>query len=57
MIKFIFNFILRVLSTCFLIYAIEFTKDTLPGRFLIDKAVEFVEFLIELLKKIVIKKL
>lgn len=53
----IFNFMSQVVWTCLLIYAIEMTKETLPGRFLIHKAVEFSEFLIDLLKKIITKNL
>jgi hypothetical protein len=43
----------QAVFTCFLIYFIEFSRETLPGRFLINKAVEFAEFLIILLKKFV----
>jgi hypothetical protein len=53
MISWACNLISNVIFTCLLIYAIEMSKDTLPGRFLIGKAVEFVEFLIELMRKIV----
>ena len=47
----------QVVFTCFLIYFIEISRETLPGNFLINKAKEFAEFLIELLKKIVSTKL
>ena len=39
------------------IYFIEISRETLPGNYLISKAKEFAEFLIELLKKIVSTKL
>ncbi len=57
MIEWILRFASHVTWTCFLIYFIEMSKETLPGRFLIDKAVEFSEFLIELIRKIMLKNL
>jgi len=45
----IFNFMNTVFWTCLLIYIIEYSKETLPGRFLIHKAVDFTEFWIDIL--------
>ena len=53
MLTYFLNLMNQIVFTCFLIYFIELSRDTLPGRFLINKAVEFAEFMIILLKKIV----
>ena len=50
------KFFNQVIWTCLLIYFIEISRETLPGKFLINKAVEFAEFLIETLKKILATK-
>ncbi len=50
------KFLNQILWTCFLIYFIELSRDTLPGKFLINKAVELAEFLIEFLKKVLATK-
>jgi len=50
------KFLNQVIWTCLLIYFIEISRETLPGKFLINKAVEFAEFLIETLKKILATK-
>jgi hypothetical protein len=57
MLNSLLKFMNQVVFTCFLIYFIEISRETLPGNFLINKAREFAEFLIELLKKIVSTKL
>jgi len=56
MYKTLLNFINQIIWTCLLIYFIEISRETLPGRFLLNKAVEFAEFLIDLLKKILARK-
>ena len=53
MIAWMVKLVTQVVWTCLLIYFIELSKETLPGRFLINKAVEFSEFLIDLLRKII----
>jgi hypothetical protein len=50
------KFLNQVIWTCLLIYFIEISRETLPGKILINKAVEFAEFLIETLKKILATK-
>ena len=50
------KFLNQVIWTCLLIYFIEISRETLPGKFLINKAVELAEFLIETLKKILATK-
>jgi hypothetical protein len=50
------KFLNQIVWTCFLIYLIELSRETLPGKFLINKAVELAEFLIDLLKKVLATK-
>ncbi len=51
------KFINQVVWTCFIIYFIEISRDYFPPRFFINKAVDLAEFTIDLLNKLVIKKL
>jgi len=57
MLQWVIKIFVQVVWTCLLIYFIEFSKETLPGRFLINKAVDFSEFLIDILKKIIAKNI
>ena len=50
------KFLNQVIWTCLLIYFIEISRETLPGIFFINYAVEFAEFMIETLKKILATK-
>ena len=56
MFKFIGKLFLQIILTCCLIYFIEFYREHSTSRFLINKIMDLVDFLIAIMQRIAAKR-